>query len=107
MAERVVVWTETARTDLEMLLDQTFAARAGDAFGELDRIERCAASLTQREGRGRVVPELRALGILHFHEVIESPWRLIYRVEPERVMVMAVLDARRELEDVLLERLTR
>jgi toxin ParE1/3/4 len=39
--------------------------------------------------------------------VIERPWRIIYRTEADQVLVMAVLDGRRELRSLLLERLVR
>jgi plasmid stabilization system protein ParE len=42
-----------------------------------------------------------------YRELVEAPWRLIYRAEAERVIVIALLDGRRDLADVLLERLLR
>jgi hypothetical protein len=35
------------------------------------------------------------------------PYRLVYRVEADTVTVLALFDGRRDLEDVLLERLLR
>jgi len=35
------------------------------------------------------------------------PWRVIYRIEAERVYVVAVIDGRRNVEDILLARLLR
>ena len=52
-------------------------------------------------------PELRAVGTLHYQEIIERPWRIVYRVQGERVLVLAVLDGRRSLTALLLERLVR
>jgi predicted metalloprotease len=39
-------------------------------------------------------------------EVVERPYRIVYRITGRTVAVLGVLDGRRELEDVLLERLT-
>jgi plasmid stabilization system protein ParE len=39
--------------------------------------------------------------------LVETPHRIVYRVAGSRVLVLAVLDARRSLEDVLLDRLLR
>jgi toxin ParE1/3/4 len=36
-----------------------------------------------------------------------KPYRIIYRVEKRTVSVLAVLDGRREIQDLLLERLIR
>jgi len=37
----------------------------------------------------------------------QSAWRIVYRYDDKCVYVMAVLDARRDLAGILLERLTR
>ncbi len=37
--------------------------------------------------------------------MIERPWRIVYRIETESVLVLAVLDGRRDLRSLLLERL--
>ncbi len=54
--------------------------------------------------RGKVVPELRWHGVTTYRQLIEKPWRIIYRVDGWRVWVHAVVDGRRSLEDLLLER---
>jgi toxin ParE1/3/4 len=54
--------------------------------------------------RGRIVPELREQGIILYREIILAPWRVIYRIVGQTVYVLAVLDARRNLEDILLDR---
>ena len=38
---------------------------------------------------------------------VVKPYRIIYRIEEDTVTVLAVLDGRRDLEDLLLERLIR
>jgi toxin ParE1/3/4 len=42
-----------------------------------------------------------------YREVIERPWRILYRIDGDTVLVLAVLDGRRELRSLLLERLLR
>jgi plasmid stabilization system protein ParE len=53
------------------------------------------------------VPELGRLHIQQYRELVSPPHRIIYRVHGSRVLVLAVLDARRSLEDLLLDRLIR
>lgn len=55
--------------------------------------------------QGRIVPELRYCSILTYRELISPPWRIIYRPEENRVWVLAVIDGRRNVEDILLDRL--
>jgi len=57
--------------------------------------------------RGRLVPELLHTGISQYRELISAPWRIVYRVERQQVLIMAVLDSRRDLQAVLLNRLAR
>jgi hypothetical protein len=42
-----------------------------------------------------------------WRELVVRPYRLIYRVGSKDVVVLALFDSRRDLEDVLLERLVR
>ena len=56
--------------------------------------------------RGRIVPELRDQGILQYRELIIPPWRILYRISEKRVYVLSVFDSRRNIEDILLKRLT-
>ena len=45
--------------------------------------------------------------MLTCRELIESPWRILYRIEADTVYVLAVIDARRNVEDLLLDRFVR
>ena len=42
-----------------------------------------------------------------WREPIVRPYRLVYRIEGDTVTELAVFDGRRDLEDILLERLLR
>ena len=53
------------------------------------------------------VLELGRLHIQEDRELLLPPYRIVYRIHGRRVLVLAVLDARRSLEDVLLDRLVR
>ena len=93
--------------DLESLVEYIASESPERAGQVLDRIERRASALSTQPARGRIVPELRELGVLHYRELVEDPWRIIYRIEPGEVFVLAVLDAHRDLQTLLLERLVR
>ena len=54
--------------------------------------------------RCRIVPELKKNGIAQYQELIESYWRLIFRIDGSNVYLVSVLDSRRNLEDILLDR---
>ena len=42
-----------------------------------------------------------------YRELILGPWRLIYRLDRGQMYVLAVIDGRRNVEDLLLRRLMR
>jgi toxin ParE1/3/4 len=102
-----VDWAITARDDLEGIAAFIAEDNPLNALKVVERIEQRAASLATLPMRGRVVPELRWHGVMAFQELIERPWRIIYRIEPRRVVVVSVLDGRRSLEDLLLDRFIR
>ena len=47
------------------------------------------------------------MDILTYRELLEGPWRIVYRYDADRIHVVAVLDDRRDLSGLLLERLIR
>ena len=51
-------------------------------------------------------PELARLNLRTYRELNVKPYRLLYRVSKIEVHVLAVFDARRSLEDAILDRLT-
>lgn len=107
MAERRVRWTETARRDLDSIVDYIAEDSIENALAVLDRLRERVDLLTVAAERGRTVPELKDLDVHQYREVIERPWRIVYRIEGDAVLVLAVLDGRRDLRSLLLERLLR
>jgi toxin ParE1/3/4 len=101
-----VVWSDAAALDLLRLASWVAAESPADAAALLIRLRRRAGTLASSPARGRVVPELAFFGISVFREVVERPYRIVYRIAGRTVFVLGVFDGRRELEDVLLERLT-
>ena len=73
----------------------------------LEKLQASAEGLDFAPERGRMVPELTRFNIHSLRELIVRPWRIVYEVKDDSVHVVAVLDGRRDLEDILLERLTR
>jgi len=102
-----VAWTRTAEADLEGIVDFIADDSVDAALAVFARIRERAATLNNFPDKGRVVPELHQHGIVQYRELILSPWRIIYRVDGSTVYVTAVFDSRRNLEDLLLERLSR
>jgi addiction module RelE/StbE family toxin len=102
-----VQWAEAAVRDLEELISYIAADSPLNAERILDKLEKRAQTLESTPVRGRVVPELAHFGIRNWRELIVKPYRIIYRIDEDTVNVLAVLDGRRDLQDLLLERLIR
>jgi plasmid stabilization system protein ParE len=62
----------------------------------VDRITRRSIQLADSPLSGRIVPEFQAKDI---REVIEKPYRIIYRVKQDQIDVLAVIHGARLLSD--------
>ena len=99
-----VEWAQPASKDLENILDYISQDNVDTAIAIFEKIKSKCSALNQFPDRGRIVPELKAYGILSYRELIMSPWRVIYRTSNQKVYVLAVLDSRRSMDDILIER---
>jgi len=99
-----VEWAQPASKDLENIIDYISQDNVDTAITIFEKIKSKCSALNQSPDRGRVVPELKAYGILSYRELIISPWRVIYRTSDRKVYVLAVLDSRRSMDDILIER---
>jgi len=100
-------WAEPAAEDLADIA-RYIATDSPHAAGDfVDRVDKAIQQLAKHPQSGRVVPELSHHNILRYRELVIPPWRLIYRYEGNVLFVLAVIDGRRNVEDLLLRRLTR
>lgn len=99
-----VLWAAAAESDLLGIILSIAEESPCNAKKVLARIRARTAKLTRSPMQGRVVPELLSQGISQYREVVIAPWRVIYRVESRRVLVVSVIDSRRNVEDILLGR---
>lgn len=100
----IVTWSKTAEFDLTSIIEYIAEDSPYNAQNVLKKIKKKTALLYTFPLRGWIVPELKEFNIMHYRETIIDTWRLIYRVTENTVFVMAVIDARRNVEDALLDR---
>lgn len=98
--------TAGAEEDLRVLyryLAEHASVEQGDALLDvlLEKIE----TLELWPERGSVPKELETLGIREFRQVLLAPWRPIYRVVEQRVIVMIIADGHRDMQFLLERRL--
>ncbi|HSG40068.1 MAG TPA: type II toxin-antitoxin system RelE/ParE family toxin [Thermoanaerobaculia bacterium] len=109
MSQRIfeVFWSDIAVRDLDQIIDFIEQEAPLAAQRLFDKIAERARTLERLPRRGRVVPELARFDITTYRELIIAPFRLVYRMREDSVLVVAVFDGRRNLEDVLLARIAR
>jgi toxin ParE1/3/4 len=73
----------------------------------LDRLVAAAESLATDPRRGSVPRELQALGIADYRQVFFKPYRVIYRIADQQVLIYLVADGRRDFQTLLAQRLLR
>lgn len=79
----------------------------GKAEHLLENIEKAMTSLEAMPARGNYPPEMQRWGISDFREIFFKPYRIIYEIKDKSVFIHAVLDGRRNCEDLLQQRLLR
>lgn len=100
-----VIWTQTAQLDLKRIIQFIAVDSEARAKEVYFAIKEKAENLFFMPSRGRIVPELREIGIPMFRELVSPPWRIIYKTEDSKVWVLAIIDGRRNMEDILFDRL--
>ena len=98
-------WTKSAKEDL---LNIVTRIKKEDTPNTAKNIYQKLKKTAQRSNffplKGRVVPELQKEGITQYREIIVAPWRIIYRVGDDTVYLMAIIDSRQNLDDLLLQK---
>ena len=100
-----VLWTEVAARELREIIAFIAGDTMQNALHVLEKIKDRAVELSPFPERGRLIPERHSCGIFIYRELIASPWRVLYRIAEGNVYITAVLDSRRNVEDILLHRL--
>lgn len=102
-----IEWTTNAKNDLLNIVEYIKNDSPSVANEIYMKIRKKAHSSDFFPLKGRVLPELQKEGITLYREVIASPWRIIYKVGSDTVYIMAILDSRQNVEELLLQKLLR
>ncbi len=102
-----IIWTKTAKNDLNEIVEYIANDSVKIALNKFYEITESTKQLENFPEQGRIIPELRNENILRYREIIISPWRLMYKIEDKKIYIMALIDGRRNVEDVLMKRQLR
>jgi plasmid stabilization system protein ParE len=89
-----VHWTETAAGHVTAVHD--YIAQDSEVYARrmVDRLTSRSKQLARFPESGRTVPEYEQVDV---RELIEGPYRIIYRILPQQIDVLAVVHSAREL----------
>ncbi len=99
--DRFVVWSQAAADDFEAIASHLAGDSPSYASAFASEIWEASQNLATFSERGRIV---RELGEADLREIYVRRYRLIYRVESERVAILAIIHGRRDLPSAWAER---
>ena len=102
MADQIVVWSPEAAEDVDAIAAYIARDSIFYAGAVVEKMLVAASGLHRFPEAGRIVPELNQPDI---RERFVYSYRLIYRVEPARILVAAVVHGKRLLDDATANRL--
>jgi toxin ParE1/3/4 len=90
-----VIWAPLALDRAAEIARYIAADRPAAAARWIDGLVRLAAGLSRTPKRGRIVPEVARPDL---REILYGRYRMIYRLDPKRVVVLTVRHARRTFD---------
>jgi len=103
----VVNITKSAEDDLNEIIMYIARNNLQTAIKIMERLKAKINTLDHFPNRGGYVPELLARNIKEYRQITETPWRIIYKVDGEIVNILAIIDSRRNLQDLLVRKLLK
>ena len=102
-----VIISQFAEDDLNEITDYYFTLSQNYVEKIISEFEERILSLKQYPKSGRIVPELERQGISQYRELIQGYYRIVYEILENKVIVHTIIDGRRNLEDILISKLSR
>ena len=98
---------ENAIKDLEVIY-RSLKQRASRevALREIEGLEAACASLFENPDPGSVPHELERINTFEFRQIIFKPFRIIYQVVENNVFVFGLLHGKRNIQDILRQRIS-
>jgi toxin ParE1/3/4 len=92
--------------DIEQIVEQVCRSQSTRRAREvLDQLMAVRDSLAHFPQRGSPPRELLALGLGGYRQIVSPPYRIIYYLSDDRVIVLLIADGRRDMRSLLEQRL--
>jgi len=105
--EYIVKMTQNSVNDLNEIIDFISKNNPRNAEVIMEKIYKKIKSLNHFPNRGGYVPELLLRNIKDYRQITEEPWKIIYKVNGNKVNISAIIDSRRNLKDILIKKLLK
>jgi addiction module RelE/StbE family toxin len=99
--------TQNAENDLDEIISYISRNNPQTALKILKKLQDRIQTLDHFPYKGGYVPELLQKNIKDYRQLNESPWRIIYKVEDKIVNILTVIDSRRNIQDILINKLIK
>ncbi len=105
---RLINISAAALRDMEEIVDYYIReANLNVALEISDGLEATIDQLKEMPNRGHIVPELERINVQWYKEIHFKIYRIIYEIDDASVFVHAVLDGRRNIQEILHRRMLR
>ena len=102
-----IIFSKFAENDLLNIVEYYNNINKSYAKNLFSNIEEKIIKLKTFPDQGRIVSELEKQNIIDYRELIEGNYRIIYTVQENNIIIHTIIDSRRNLEDLLIQKLMR
>jgi len=101
-----IIWSEDAGNELAEIISY-IKRNSGKINAKnihkkiMDKVNEAS---NNAEGR-RIAPLLKEFGIIDIHQINVNPWAIYYRVENNTMKIISIIDMRRNLEEILYQKI--
>ena len=99
--------TQNAINDLDEIIMFIAQNNPQTAIKIMEKIKAKINTLDHFPYRGSYVPELIKRNIKDYRQITEPPWKIIYGVDDNVVNILTIIDSRRNLQDLLIQKLLK
>jgi toxin ParE1/3/4 len=101
-----IIWSEDAGNELMDIISY-IKKNSGKIIAKnihkkiMEKVE----DASQNAAGKRIAPLLKEFGILDIHQININPWSIYYRVENNLMKIISIIDMRRNLEEILYQKI--
>ena len=102
-----IIFSRYSEEDLIEIIEYYNSVNVEFSMNLFYAIEERVNKLKDYPELGRIVPELEEQDIVDYRELIEGNYRIIYEIQEQSIIIHAIVDSRRNLEELLIKKLMR